>query len=91
MFCNEEGYDLFPFQMVKVLQPTEEEAKVDNLEDEVPARVVQNEISSFDHSFAHKPKEEEYYNTSKEFKDTDSEGEKGETRPPMALKTREGK
>ena len=59
MFCDEEGYDLFPFQMVKVLQPTEEGAKVDDLEEELSARVVQNEISSFDHSSAHKPEDED--------------------------------
>ena len=33
MFCDEEGYNLFPFQMVKVLQPIEEDAKEEDLEE----------------------------------------------------------
>ena len=52
MFCDEEGYDLFPFQMVKFLQHTKEGDKVKILEGEVPARVIQNEISPFEHSYA---------------------------------------
>ena len=76
--------------MVKVLQPVEEDAKEEDLEEEVPTRVVQNKISSFDHSSAHKP-EDDKYNTAEDFKDTDSEGEPEDTRSPMALKTKDGK
>ena len=77
--------------MVKVLQPTKKEAKVEDLEEEVPARVVQNEISSFNHSSAHEPEDEEYYDTMEEFKEKDSDEEQGEACPPMALKTKDGK
>ena len=39
--------------MVKVLQSIKEDAKEEDIEEEVPARVVQNKISSFNHSSAH--------------------------------------
>ena len=42
-------------------------------EDEIPARVVNNEISSFDHSSAHEPEEEEYYDTAEEFDGANSD------------------
>ena len=61
------------------------------MEAEVPARVVQSEISSFDHSFAHKPEDDEYYDTTEEFKEGNFDEEQGEAHPPMALKTRDGK
>lgn len=91
MFCDEKGYDFFPFQMVRVLQHTEEKATKEDLGDKILTRVVQNEISSFDHSSTHKPEDDEYYNTAKEFEDAGFDEDQVQTHPPMALKTRHWK
>ena len=61
------------------------------MEEEVSARVVQNKISSFDHSSAHEPEDDEYYDTTEEFQEENTDEEQGEAHPPMALKTRDGK
>lgn len=53
--------------------------------------MAQNEISSFDHSSAHKPKDKDYYDTAKEFDQPSADKQQEETHPPMALKTRDGK
>ena len=81
LICDEEGYDLISFQMVRVLQHTNKEDRMETCETnevdcDVPAMMIQNEISPFEESLAQEPGEE-YYDASEEFKESNSDLENG--------------
>ena len=77
LFCDEEGYDIIPMQMVNIVAVQDEdhltlESSIKcSLEAEVRHAKIENEISTFELSFGHETQGENYYDAFDELKDLD--------------------
>ena len=77
LFCNEEGFDVIPIQMVNVLEHLEEESPTQDsygdptIEKGLNHVKIDNEVSTFDLSSEHETLEENYYDAFDEFEDLD--------------------
>ena len=97
LFCNEEGYDVIPLQMVNVLPVQDEDYLLPkssiepSLEVEVRHVEIENEISTFEISFGHETQGENYYNASNELDYSDPLDIHENKDQPIIFKTQESK
>ena len=97
LFCDEEGLDVIPIQMVNVLEIQEEcNLEPDFKEDpslgiELNHVKIDNQISSFDLSLGHETQGTSYYDASDELENWDLQKNQNEHVNPVIFRTREGK
>ena len=97
MFCDEDGFDVIPAQMVNVINiqeensPIQESLRDHTIEIELNHVKLDNEVSTFDLSFEHETQGENYYHASDELEDVDLQETQAKVDNPIIFKTSEGK
>ena len=97
LFCDEDGFDVIPIQMVNVLEtqeecnPKQESNEDPPLEKEINHINIDNQVSTFDLSSGHETQGTNYYDASDELEDWDLQENQNKHANPMIFKTREGK